>query len=651
MESLGTGLVVPDKPFLKQAIKVLHKRYDMSKKVVDDIRPDIERYRAMYACEAVSKLHQWEANLVIPKARYIVDTITPQIMSTIFSKDQWLTTKNINIPDTSLMELDRWLVWFCDKYMKWYLQALQLFKSSPIDGTSFAKLFMQNGLPTLQYDDILNFYPDPSCHTPGDVDSMEYCFHQIDRTFSQLERATVPKLLEVINPTTQDVLYTLGVGPMYSNMDKLYEKYPPSFEVDTDKGKAEEYRPPYELLEYYGEIETTFGVFDVDKNRYKPGKYDEYIITTLKEGLETDDASLVLRAENSTFSYTDSLSGRETYLKPFIVSLYSVEPGKFYGGSALKPVESLIAELTDFHNLFLDNLKRSVMTVLKVLKNTGLEEEDLEMKPYALWYVRDQNDVQAFQAPTTPLTGLHAVDMMLSQEIDRSSTPQAMQGVPVSKRQTSSEFQGLLAEGARRFATFIQSADRLTLRPFVQKVKIFLSKIPSIVEGRAFQTPFGEVQIDPKWLTDAADVSFAATGVEPEHSIYMKQELFPQILQSLTGLVAQSNGAYRLNVPSIIKELEPIYGFKDAESMVESSGMFVSLQALITVMQTAAQSNPALAEMVPVMANLVEMAQQYEMQMAGAAPPSVKGGVAQVQRQVAQEQQAQQPQGGQNVGA
>lgn len=644
---MENGLVTPDPAFLRRAMKTLNQRYQASKQVVESIRPDIERYRAMYDCVTSSKEHRWEANLVIPKARYIIDTITPQIVSTIFSRERWLTTKNINIPEESLALMDKWLVWFCDRYMDWYLQALQIFKSSPIDGTSIAKLFMRNGLPALMYDDILNFYPDPACHIPGNVDAMEYCFHRVHRTFSQLEQATVPMLQNVgvgsmALPALMDV-------PMYTNLDKLWNLYRPTETINLDGETVEQYRPPYELMEYYGNIETTFGVYDTDRSRYKPGKYDEYVITVLKEGLESENADLVLRAQNSTFAYMDSISGRVMYLKPFITSLYSIEPGSFYGTSALKPVESLIAELTDFHNLFLDNMKRSVLTILKVLKNSGLDEDDLECKPMGIWYVRGHDDVMPVDFPPVQLAGLGAIDQMLGQEIDRLSTPQSMQGVPVSKRQTGLEFQSLLQQGSQRFATFIQSADRLTLRPFVQKVRIFLSKLPAIVEGRAFQTPFGEVMLNPKWLTDASDVSFAATGVEPEQSLYMKRELFPQILTALSNMMTQSGGQYKINLPEIVKLLEPIYDFKGVGRLVEPTSNYVSINALATVLQTAMQSNPQFVQMAPVMAQFVEMAQQLDKQAMGGESPPLSGMVAQMSGQMQQQVQQQVGEGEQNA--
>lgn len=647
---MNEGLILPDKSFLRRAMKTLNHRYMASKQVVDAITPDVKRYRDMYDCAVSSKEHRWEANLVIPKARYIVDTITPQIMSTIFSQEQWLTTKNINIPEAALAQLDKWLVWFCDKYMDWYLQALQLFKSSPIDGTSIAKLFMRNGLPALQYDDLLNFYPDPSCHVPGDVDSMAYCFHRITRTFSQLERATVP-MLEDLSVVEGVYAPQLVDRPMYMNLDKLWKLYRPTETINLDGETVEQYRPPYELFEYYGEIETTFGVYDTDKQRYSPGKYDEYVITVLKEGLESEDADMVLRAQNSTFVYLDPISGRPAYLKPFVTSLYSIEPGSFYGTSALKPVESLIAELTDFHNMFLDNLKRSVLTILKVLKNSGLDEDDLECKPMGIWYVRDHADVMPMEFPAIQMSGLGAIDEMLGQEIDRLSTPQAMQGVPVSKRQTGTEFQGLLQQGAQRFATFIQSADRLTLRPFVQKVKIFLSRLPAVVEGRAFQTPFGDVQLDPKWLTDASDVAFAATGVEPEHSLYAKREMFPQLLTALSNLLTQSAGAYKVNMPQITTMMESLFGFKDASALIEPTSNYVSIASLAAVLQQAMQTHPEFQKMAPLMAQFVEMAQQLDKQQMGAEFPPLSGVIGSASRQMQQapEEGAGGPSGGEPV--
>lgn len=626
------GYVKPSGRFLKRVARVLHNYYDESKTFQENALAHIDEYRDIYDCVTKSKAHEWEANLILPKGNYIIETIAPQIMSAVFSQSQWLTTKDYMVPDEALYKMDKWLVWFCDRYMNFYLQALQLFKQAPIDGTSLVKLYFQNGVPKASYFDLKDFYPDPGCTVPGAVDEMRYCFHRTYKTFADLDQATVLRALpaesvsgiEAVGAADiqQQLGDNLGLGtaesvelrhlPKYFNLDKVWQHTTEVIKLDKDGEVLDTTVEGYKVLEYIGQVETTFGIYDDDRKSYKPGKYEEYIITALEDGVVTENPDLIIRAEPSPWVYYDPLEMRDKPVKPFVASVFCVKPGSFYGQSALKPVQSLIEETQEIHNLYLDNMKRSVSTILQVLQHTGLTEEDLEFRPMGVWYVRDHDDVRPVQFPMVNLGSFAQINAMLQQEIDRGSTPMAMQGVATTKRQTGTEFQSLLAEGSRRFSTFIQSADRLTLRPFVQKTKLMLSKMPQVIFGQAFQSPFGEIYIDPRWLLYTNEMEFAATGVEPEHSVYMKQQIFPQILQSVGQLIAAGGGQYVMNLPALLSEMEAIYGFKNIDQFVQDTMQLVSIDALIQ----AVGNDPEAQQQV---AQLFKIAKQMELEASGGA--------------------------------
>lgn len=594
----------------------------------------------MYRNEIRRRDHSWEANLVIPKPYYIIQTITPQILGAVFGMADFITIKHPQLPDAQLIRLGRWFAWFLLRRMNFYMRAVELFTDSPIVGTSLLKMYMADGSATADFLKVDDFIPDPRAKKPGDIDSMAFCFNKFQREFGELERATALRMADVevdvpiLDPETGQIGDTLKgvVVPqlqnqgMYFNLKEVWENHVRKQQGETTTSDTEEMKidiPSLDLTEYWGEIETTFGVYDVDRKSYAPGKYEEYVVTSVMDG---DDIETIIRCEPSEFYYNDQVERRRKYLKPYVASIYSANPGVFYGSGAIEPVESLITEMKEHHDLYLDEHKRSVMTILSVLERSGLTPRDLEFSPYAHWIMRNHDDVKPVQFPEINLQAFMQVHGLIDREIDRTSgSSTMMQGIPTTKRQTGQETQMLMAESARRFSTFIHMADHLTLRPLALKTMILMRNMPSIIGGDIFNMPDSQVAISAKDLLDDLEFVFAATGIEPEYSKYSKQEVFPKILRELGGLMQTTAGQWQFNFPEVMKEINELYNFNRVESFVMPTQQMIPLDLL----QASAMGDPALQQAVQMLlqnAQALAQAQQEMQKTQGGAPPQAAAG-------------------------
>ena len=529
----------PSEIILKKAQRTIIDRFEASNKIVVSKKDAWERYEKLRDSEQQAAKFNYESNLVIPKPDYIIETITPKIMNTIFSIPEWITVKSA-VPDEITRKVQQVLLWVFDKKINFYLSALELFKAAPIYGTSFCKVYLKDYWPVIEYIPPDKFYPDANVNKPGQIDEMRYCFHEFDRDIIQLRNMKV------------------SGQPLYFDLEKLEEENANEgikmAGVDTtvdDKTKI------HRLCEYWGELE-------VD------GEIKEYVITASLKG---DVPSTIIRCEPSGMKYTDQYTKQVKYIKPFVSSLYSITPGEFYGRGAIQSIESLTNEQNELHNLYMDNHKRLVNGIVKVNNRSNLTEDDLQFKPGGIWWLDNMDDVDVVTYPEINMAAYTVIHQMLSREIEKASgVNDPSTGVGSTKRQTLGEFSGLQTEHNERFKVFIQMADRLTLRPITFRVLLLLQQSMKLLNNPLFDIGSEQIQLHEEDLLTPMDFTFAATAVETEHSKYSKQQMFPRVLKELIGLaeVAQDG---KLNMKEIVKEMGELFNIKNPERFVTTETM------------------------------------------------------------------------------
>jgi hypothetical protein len=551
----------PSPAMLERATKVLNERFKASKRIVNAKKDKWKIWERMYKNEQIQRRIIGESNLVLPKADYIAEVISAKVINSIFSVSEWLTMKHPMMDPAILADQQTWLMWVMDRKVNFYLTAIELFKSAPIKGTAICKVYMKHFWPCVEYLDLESFFPDPLARKPGDIQSMRYCFHQFKRDMNQIKR--------FVNANNQSI---------YTNLDKLEEmgkaKLGESFRMTGTEGVSVEDKivPIFDLIEYHGEFEHT------------KGQYGEYIITGVLKEQSSDEIDLVIRCEPSGFKVMDNYTQEETYLKPFVSSIYSVNPGEFYGKSAISSVESLINEQTDLHNLYMDNHKRLVNGITKVLNRTNLTRNDIPQVPGAIWFLDSFEDVEVETPPETNLIGYKTIHELLDRELEKASGVTSYNlGVGRTKRETYGEIRSMISEASDRFQLFIQMADRLTLRPLLARVYPLLRQTFSIFKNMDFNINGQQIGISEENLLEDMDVSFAATTIESEHSKYSKQQTFPQIVTMLANI---SGG--RLNVDEVAREIGNLYNYRNAVRFLNPEDQ-IPISALPPELQPIAQ--------------------------------------------------------------
>lgn len=551
----------PPKTILDQAKEVLNERFRASKRIVNAKKRKWSDWDKMYKNEQIQKRIVGESNLVLPKADYISEVISSKIINSIFSVADWITLKHPGIAPAVLADQQKWFMWVLDRRVNFYLTAIEMFKSSPIKGTSICKVYMRNFWPYVEYIDLEAFYPDPLARKPGDVQSMRYCMHQFKRDLNQLKR------------------FKNAEGkPIYLNLDKLEEqakaKKTESVKMAGVEGVAVEDKISaiFDVVEYHGEFE------------FAPNQIAEFIITgTLKDSTD-DQIDIITRVDPSTFKVKDSYSDEIIFYKPFVANIYSVNPGEFYGKSAISSVESLINEQTDLHNIYMDNHKRLVNGITKVLNRSNLTRNDLPQTAGAIWYLDALEDVEVETPQETNLIAYKQIHELLDREIEKASSVTSYNlGVGRTKRETYGEVRSMITEAQDRFQLFIQMADRTTLRPIATRVWALLRQTFDILGGKDFIIGGQKININQNDLVEDMDVAFAATAVESEHSKYSKQQTFPQVLQILNQIAAG-----RLNVDEIVREVGDMFNFKNPQRFVLPTEM-IPINALPPQLQEIAR--------------------------------------------------------------
>jgi len=537
---------MPSEKVLDRAKDTVSERLKASRKVVNKMKGKWAIWERMYKSEQLYQRRTGESNLVLPKADYIVETISAKVVNTIFSVADWLTMKHHKIPPEELALRQKWFIYIMNRKANFYTTALEAFKGAPIKGTSVYKCYNRNLWPYSDYIKLENFLPDPLCNKPGDIQEMRYCMHQFRRDLNQLK--------QFVNAYTKESLYF--------NLDILQEKAElmkqHQVKVEgADVSVEDKIMPIFDIIEYHGEFE------------HQQGSYEDYIITGTLSDKDDEKLDTVIRCEPARLKKRDPYTGQTKTLKPFVAAIYSVNPGEFYGKSAIQPVESLINEQTDLHNLYMDNHKRIVNGITKVLNRSNLTRDDLPQVPGALWFLDAMEDVEFEQHPEVNLLAYKAIHELLDTEQEKGTGVTSYNlGVSRTKRQTLGEVQSMLSEAGDRFQTFIQMADRLTLRPTGQLIYELLRQSLKIWADEEMTFPFEgqQIRVTTEDLAEDMEVSFAATTVESEFSKYAKQQTFPQFLQTLFQIAGP-----RVNIDYIVKELGELFNYKNPERFLYPS--------------------------------------------------------------------------------
>lgn len=219
--------------------------------------------------------------------------------------------------------------------------------------------------PDIEHVPIEDFYPDPAVRVPGDIEAMRGCGHRVYKSYEELKEKEQKTL-----PNGEKVGLYKNLGKLKTRMmSKFLEGHPEDTWRDEqlELSQYEKLIGKIEIFEYWGR-------FSPD-GKQKP---KEMIITI------ADDAVVIRREENPF----------DMRFKPFIACPNTPIPGEFYGDGDIKPIESLIRELTALRNARLDQVNINVNGMHIVDRNAGINLKTLTYKPGGIILADDINGIK-----------------------------------------------------------------------------------------------------------------------------------------------------------------------------------------------------------------------------------------------------------------
>jgi len=147
-------------------------------------------------------------------------------------------------------------------------------------------------------------------------------------------------------------------------------------------------------------------------------------------------------------STTKRQGGAEAEVPEAVVGEHLLPTRGFYGSGAIEPVESLITEMKEHHDLYLDEHKRSVMPSCQFWSGPVSHHATWNSPRMPTGHAQSRGR-EAGGVPGSEPPGVHGGPRLIDREIDRTAGASTMmQGYPTTKRQTGQETQMLMAESA-----------------------------------------------------------------------------------------------------------------------------------------------------------------------------------------------------------
>lgn len=361
------------------------------------------------------------ANLKIPYAFTIVETVTPQLVDAFTGEETYLTMTSRTQRFAELgVDLSDYFTFQLDEAR--YLEKLTcLFKTSSIYGTGIAKIgwktvyrededygeMVEFDGPDLTNIDLMDFYPDWGVTTPGDIQAMRGCVHRVYRTFKDIkarEKKTVGRVSSGVYRNLDKLEESMRDrgGDAWENMSKpkddaVTREQEGRLGIDSGEKTVDK----LELWEYWGDF------------HYK-GECYQYVITV---------------ANGDTVIRCDTMPGKRRK-KPFLAAIKYPLPGEFYGIGDLAPVLSLMKEGATVRNARLDQIIRAINRMWLVDRNAGINLRTLYDKPSGIIVANDINGIKLLDSPETPYTSSKEVAQI---EYDiQNATAQVNTSQPVS---------------------------------------------------------------------------------------------------------------------------------------------------------------------------------------------------------------------------
>lgn len=349
------------------------------------------------------------ANLKLPYAFNIIESFTPQIVDTFLKEKPYISAFGRGQEDTvDADKISSYLSYQLDQ-MKFLREFIGFVKNCFIYGTAIAKTPWRHeegevtkrwteldemGLPIqkkktvveVKFDgpvfeniDILDFYPDPKCNKPGDIQSMRACAHRTYRYLDELEALekkgeygiyeNLDKLKEGVENNGYDAWKNVNSSPG----DQTWADTQRSYLLHQEPGIKT--KGKIELWEWWGLFE-----FEEDKGL-------EPAVITIANG------NVVIRCDRNPFDYK---------FKPFVGTIDYLVPNEFYGIGEIEVTLSMMKEATALRNARLDQANQAVRGMFIVDRNSGINLRNFYSRTGGVILTNDMNGIRDLQVGEVP---------------------------------------------------------------------------------------------------------------------------------------------------------------------------------------------------------------------------------------------------------
>lgn len=520
------------------------------------------------------------ANLKLPYAFTTIETFVPQIVDVFLSEKPYIYIEPQGEEDFEAAEaISNYITYQMDR-MQFFKDFVPFVKNMLIYGTGIAKtpwivktkevskvfyerdsfgIEIQSKKTETQtiYDgpkfdniDILDFYSDPGCNKPGDVQSMRGCVHRVWRTYDQLKDLekkdgfgiyhNLDKLKNTIGENGSNAWTNMSRGQDSWAQDKkeLLNHQTPGLK---NKGKIE-------VWEYWGTVPNS------ETSPETNGK--EYVITIA-------NGDTVIRYDENPF---------DAKFKPFIACPNYTIPNEFYGIGEVEIVYSLIKEATALRNARLDQANQAVNRMWIVDRGSGINLRNLYSRSGGIILTNDMNGIRELAAPEVPGSSYKEISQIDYDIQNATSQINASQGASNVGRAFGSTAKGvdyLKSFSATRLSLKVKQIERYVMNDF-GKILLMLNR-QFVKEDQWVQlfnnddNPF--VKISPEVFLN--DYDFFATGAMERLNKEQKQQIFQNNILPFLQVVEQFQ-PHTIKMDSVVKRFFKDFDYKNPSEYINT---------------------------------------------------------------------------------
>ena len=402
--------------------------------------------------------------------------------------------------------------------------------------------------------DFFDFWPDPEAK---DIESSRGCFHREYITLQELENR-----YNQLSRLEEGVLYELDV-------DKL-DKVRKSRRDDSSRKLS------------------AMGISKNDVDPYKDSddqKLKGQSEVELLHYWEKDRHSIIVNRDQCMYD------GPNPYWRhrqiPFIMTSYDPLPNQIFGLSGMDILKDMQEEMNTIHNQRLDNVSMMINRMWKRLRGADIADEDLISRPNGIVDVDDMGSLEPIQMPDLPQSAFLSEDILHQNMENALGTPPVIRGVEGKSGSTATEISTMNENALGRFEARVRLFEDIGINRMAMMMD--LNNQQFITDKRIAKVDLDDIskwrEVEPGDLIGEYDYSPAKTTIDAAAN----KELRRQQMTEALGFLMQAG--YPIDYDEFILEWLKTYDFQNPEKFLLSPEQKQELQQQYMQQLSGAEGN------------------------------------------------------------